>query len=116
MPFMVGFVSKMSIIEGAAQIGQPFFIVTLIASALLSLTYLVPVCYIAFTKRKVSPDFIDYPSGPVLQGEANKAMLIPLLLTACISILLGIMPNAGPHLLQLADMAARSIFEGGMIP
>ena len=96
MPFMVGFVSKMSIIEGAAEIGQPFFIVTLMASALLSLTYLVPVCYIAFSKRNINADFLDYPAGTVLEGEANKAMLIPLLLTACISILLGIMLNAGP--------------------
>ena len=113
MPFMVGFVSKMSIIEGAAEIGQPFFIVTLMASALLSLTVLVPVCYIAFSKRNINADFLDYPAGTVLEGEANKAMLIPLLLTACISILLGIMPNAGPHLLQLAEMAAQSIFQGG---
>ena len=114
MPFMVGFVSKMSIIEGAAKIGQPLFIVTLVASALLSLTYLVPVSYIAFTKRNVNPDFLAYPARSVLKGEANKAMLAPLLLTAAVSILLGVMPDAGPHLLQLAEMAAKSIFKGGM--
>lgn len=113
MPFMAGFVSKMSIIEGAAQMGKTFYIATLLASALLSLTYLIPVCYIAFTKRNVNGDFLDYPRGTVLQGEANKAMLVPLLLTAGVSILLGIMPDAGLHLLQLAEMAAQSIFEGG---
>lgn len=34
LPFMVGFVSKLSIIQGAAQAGEPLYIATLVASAL----------------------------------------------------------------------------------
>ena len=112
LPFMVGFVSKMSILQGAAQMGQPIFVATLIASALLSLTYLVPVCYIAFTTKDVNPAFEKYSMK--LDGEASKAMLIPLVITAAISILLGIVPDAGAQLYSLAEAAATSIFEGGL--
>ncbi len=112
MPFMVGFVSKMSILQGAAQIGQPVFIGTLVASALLSLTYLIPVGYIAFASRDINPAFASYSMK--LDGEANKAMLIPLVITAVISVILGFCPDAGAHLLTLAERAAETVFEGGL--
>lgn len=80
LPFMVGFVSKLSIIQGAAQAGEPLYIATLVASALLSLTYLIPVCYIAFTGKDVNPDFAGYDGS--LRGEASKPMVVPLVLTA----------------------------------
>ena len=112
LPFMVGFVSKMSILQGAAQTGQALFVATLVASALLSLTYLVPVVYIAFTSKDINPAFAPYTMS--LKGEASKAMLIPILITAGISILLGIVPDAGVQLYALAENAAASIFEGGL--
>jgi len=112
LPFMVGFVSKMSILQGAAQSGQMVFMVVLAASALLSLTYLVPVCYIAFTSRDVNPAFANYEMK--VDGEASKAMLVPLVITAVISVLLGIWPDAGAGLFTLAEQAAESIFEGGI--
>ncbi|MGN0659941.1 MAG: monovalent cation/H+ antiporter subunit D family protein [Emergencia sp.] len=114
LPFMVGFVSKLSIIQGAAQAGQPLFIATLIASALLSLTYLIPVCYIAFTGRDVNPDFAGY-DGRSLSGEASRPMLIPLLITAVLSIALGVFPDLGAHLQTFAQQAAAAIFEGGLL-
>lgn len=112
LPFMVGFVSKMSILQGAAQISQPIFIGTLVASAMLSLTYLIPVCYIAFASKNINPAFENYSMK--LDGEASKAMLIPLVITACISILLGIVPDAGAQLYSLAEAAANAIFKGGL--
>lgn len=111
LPFIVGFVSKISIIQGAAAAGQPLFIATLIASALLSLTYLVPVGYIAFAVKDINPDFRDYHM--TLEGEANKAMLTPIIITACIAVILGMAPNAGAGLFDLAQNAAESIFGGG---
>ena len=114
LPFMVGFVSKLSIIQGAAQAGQPLFIATLIASALLSLTYLIPVCYIAFTGRDVNPDFAGY-DGRSLTGEASRPMLLPLLITAVLSIALGVFPDLGAHLQTFAQQAAAAIFEGGLL-
>jgi multicomponent Na+:H+ antiporter subunit D len=108
LPFMVGFVSKMSILRGAAQMGQVFFILTLVASALLSLTYLIPVGYMAFSGERINPAFSGY--GMRLAGEASKPMLIPLVITAVLSILLGIMPDAGLQLFTLAGNASAAIF------
>ena len=39
-------------------------------------------------------------------------MLIPICVTATLSVILGIMPNFGPHLYDLATMAAESITQG----
>lgn len=102
-PFFVGFVSKASIIVGAVQTGRPVFVATLIASALLALTYLMPVVLIAFKKNVDNPDFRE-------RGEAAPAMLVPLVITAVISIVLGVFPNAGLQLFRLAMMAAESVF------
>ena len=102
-PFFAGFVSKANIIMGAVSMGRPVFVAALIASALLALTYLMPVVLIAFKKNVDNPDFAE-------RGEASAAMLVPLVITAVLSIVLGIAPNAGLHLLDLAYMAGNSIF------
>ncbi|MBQ6622789.1 MAG: monovalent cation/H+ antiporter subunit D family protein [Mogibacterium sp.] len=103
-PFFVGFVSKANIIMGAVSMGKPFFVATLIVSALLALTYLTPVVMIAFKRDTVNPEFTSY-------GEANYAMLIPLVITAVISIVLGLAPNFGLHLYDMALMAGNAIFD-----
>jgi len=108
LPFMAGFVSKMSIMEGAAEKGEIFFILTLAASALLSLTYLLPVGYAAFAGKKVNPEFASADFS--LTGEADLTMLIPLIATACISVALGIMPDLGVHFMELAQNAAAAVF------
>lgn len=113
LPFMAGFVSKMSILQGAAQAGKPLYAAVLIASALLSLTYLIPVTYIAFTGKNINPDFSVY-DGKSLTGEADIKMLAPLVLTAVFSVILGIMPDFGVKLLTFAEAAAAEIFEGGL--
>jgi len=102
-PFFAGFVSKANIIFGAVEMGKPIYVATLIASALLALAYLMPVVLVAFKKEIDNPDFRE-------KGEAAPAMLIPLMITAIISILLGIWPNLGLHLFDMALMAGNSIF------
>lgn len=102
-PGLVGFVSKASIIYGTVEVGKPLFAATFIASGLLALTYLMPVVYMAFKSDANNPEFATY-------GEANKAMLIPIVITACISIILGFCPNFALHLYDLACMAGKSIF------
>jgi multicomponent Na+:H+ antiporter subunit D len=105
MPFIIGFLSKWNLALGALQVGQPLFIAVLIGSALLGLSYLMPVAYLAFFKPNAKGEFKSY-------GEANKFMLIPICVTAALSVILGIVPNFGPHLYDLASMAAQSITQG----
>lgn len=102
-PFFVGFVSKANIIMGAVSMGRPFFVATLIVSALLALTYLMPVVLMAFKKDFYNSQFPSY-------GEASLPMLVPIVITTACSIILGIMPNFGLHLYDLAVMAGNAIF------
>ena len=102
-PFFVGFTSKANIIMGAISMGQPFFVATLIVSALLALTYLMPVVLMAFKR-----DF--YNSQFPVKKEASLPMLIPIMITAACSLILGVMPNFGLHLYDLAAMAGNAIF------
>lgn len=102
-PFFAGFVSKANIIRGAISMGEPFFVATLMVSALLAIAYLMPVVSISFRKGHINPEFVH-------KGEAAPAMLIPLVITAAIAMLFGIAPNAGLHLFKLAVMAGNSIF------
>ena len=102
-PFFAGFVSKANIIFGAVEAGKPLYVATLIVSALLALTYLMPVVFIAFKKDVVNPEFAE-------KGEADWKMLVPLVLTALIAIVLGVAPNFGLHLYDLAVMAGDAVF------
>lgn len=84
---------------------EPIYVAVLIISAMLSLGYLMPVSFNAFFRNNENGDFQKY-------GEASKMMLIPLCTTAVLAVVLGIMPNFGLHLFDLATMAAQSIIQG----
>lgn len=112
LPFIVGFVGKMNISQGAVQGGQGIFVAVLIVSALLSASYLLPITVMAFFQNEEKPK-----SKPGLQGrqscqEAPPAMLVPLVLTALFSVILGVFPNFGASFYDLAVMAANSIISG----
>lgn len=102
-PFFVGFISKANIIMGAISLGKPIYAATLLVSALLALTYLMPVVLIAFKRDVVNPEY-------AVRGEADQWMLVPLLTTAVLSVLLGLAPNLGPGLYDMAMMAGRAVF------
>lgn len=112
-PFFAGFVSKANIIMGAVDGNKPLFAATLVVSGLLAVVYLMPVIIVAFKRDPaevlvddeyiVNRDFAKY-------GEATKPMLIPLVITCIIAIILGVAPNFGLHLYDLAMMAGNSIF------
>ncbi len=110
LPFIVGFISKWNIALGALQGGKGIFIAVLIGSAMLSTAYLIPVVYMAFFKESVP----KIGHGHDSLGEANPAMLIPLLITAVCSLVLGVFPNAGARFYDLAVMAANSITGGNV--
>ncbi len=102
-PFFAGFVSKANIIMGAIEMGKPIYAATLIVSALLALTYLMPVVIVTFKKSPVNADFAE-------RGEASMAMLVPLVITCVVAILLGVCPNLGLHLYDLATMAGNAVY------
>ncbi len=103
MPLCVGFISKWNLALGALQAGQGVFLGVLILSGLLNIAYFFPIIHSAF--------FGD-PETPRQVSEAPPALWVPLALTATISLLLGIAPNAGVEFYQLAWKAAGSIAAG----
>ena len=86
-PPVAGFISKLYLLVGSLDAGAIGILVVLIASTLLNAAYFVPVVYSAF--------FGKVPAGDEHHhyGEAPLAMLIPLTLTALISVILGFYPD-----------------------
>ncbi len=85
-PPVGGFVSKWYLLVGALDAGSLLIIGVLICSTLLNTAYFAPVVYQAFFGRATSTDTEHF-------SEAPLAMVIPLSITALISVGLGIYPN-----------------------
>ena len=120
LPLLAGFVSKFNIIRGALMMGKPLFAAVLVAAALLALSYLIPVVRIFFGKSGGAENVASGADGvgvheQTAHRDAAPAMLIPAVITAAVSLILGIMPDAGPHLYDLAILAADAITGGGLI-
>jgi multicomponent Na+:H+ antiporter subunit D len=99
-PLFVGFVSKWNLGLGALQAGRGIFLVVLVISGLLNFAYFFPIVYSAFFGNKEQP--IRYDEAPII-------LWLPLAVTAAVSVLLGIYPNAGWDFYQLAWKAAESV-------
>jgi len=97
VPPLNGFTSKWYLCLGSFEAAQPWLAAVLVASGLLNVAYLWPIVYTAF---------FDAPDGDEQHGEARLPLLLPLVLTALASLVLGIWPDTGPHLWSLARSIA----------
>jgi multicomponent Na+:H+ antiporter subunit D len=86
-PPVGGFISKLYLIVGALDAGSIGILVVLVASSLLNAAYFAPVVYHAFFSPPAAED-ADHP-----YGEAPPAMLVPLCLTAAVSVIIGFCPD-----------------------
>ena len=98
IPLLVGFISKWNLGVGALAAGRGMFVAVLVISGLLNVAYFFPIVYDAFFKG---------PQAKV--AEARLSMSLPLALTAAAALLLGVFPDAGLSLYQLAWQAAGSV-------
>jgi multicomponent Na+:H+ antiporter subunit D len=98
VPPLNGFVSKWYLCLGSFEAHHGLLAVVLVVSGLLNLAYFFPIVYAAFFQH--SDQFEEY-------GEARPAMLVPLLVTATLSLVLGIWPNLGGRLWELALRVAQ---------
>ncbi|MBI9079343.1 MAG: monovalent cation/H+ antiporter subunit D family protein [Pseudodesulfovibrio sp.] len=87
MPPACGFVSKWYLVNGTLQAGQMPLLIALLASTALNAGYFVPILYRAFFKTASPEANIEQYS------EASKTMVIPLCITAFISVFLGLFPQ-----------------------
>lgn len=93
-PPVAGFVTKWYLLNGAMDAHSIGIIVVLLISTLLNAAYFAPVVYQAFFGK---PSEADVKHG---YGEASLAMVIPLSITAVISVAIGLYPNFFMHLVQ----------------
>jgi multicomponent Na+:H+ antiporter subunit D len=85
-PPVAGFISKLYLLVGALDAKAIGILVVLVASTLLNAAYFVPVVYHGFFGQPPA-------DGHHHHGEAPLALVIPLCLTAAISVLLGLYPD-----------------------
>jgi multicomponent Na+:H+ antiporter subunit D len=99
LPSLAGFVSKWNLGVGALTAGEPVFLAVLVLSGVLNIAYFFPIVRTAF-----------FGGNPAISSdEAHPSMTLPLALTALAAVALGVYPDAGLHLYELAWQAAQSI-------
>lgn len=104
IPPLNGFISKWYLGQGALEGGKPFALIVLLLSGLLNAGYFIPIIYKAFFNSTQSYNQFK---------EASPFLLVPLLLTAFFSILIGLFPDLLFCFYSIASSISRSIF-GGM--
>jgi multicomponent Na+:H+ antiporter subunit D len=101
LPPMGGFVSKTYLVLGAADAGDLVFAAVLLSSGLFTVAYLFPIVYRAF--------FVA-PKGDTTQRDASAFMVVPLSVTAIVSLALGLGDVFGMY--DISTTVAASVIGG----
>lgn len=108
MPLFAGFLSKWNLGLGALETAHPVYLFVLVLSGLLNFAYFFPIVHAGFFRGE---------SRAIRFAEPSAALWLPLAATAAISVVLGLYPDAGLALYQLAWRAAESLVgEGQAVP
>jgi multicomponent Na+:H+ antiporter subunit D len=105
IPPINGFVSKWFIGIGTLESGEIIALIVLLVSGLLNVAYFFPILHRAFFRS--SEDFVSY-------NEASPLMVVPIVMTALMSVVLGLWPNFLVHFYDLALAVSRSVIGGGL--
>jgi len=100
VPPINGFISKWQLGLGSLQAGEVLPLAVLVLSGLMNAGYFAPIIYRAFLKKSA------VPYGP---GEASPAMVLPIVITALLSLLWGLNPDLFFHFYSLAAAISGSI-------
>lgn len=103
MPPVGGYITKWFLLLGAAELHEMVLVAVLLVSAVLNAAYFFPVIYAAFFKK---------PDHELKYKEAPLTMLVPLTLTAIISIIIGIWPDAPGMFLDIVNIAVANVTGG----
>jgi multicomponent Na+:H+ antiporter subunit D len=106
IPGLSGFISKFFLSRGAIQAGDMVSLFIMLGASLLTAAYLLPVVRIAFFPGPRS-DGQEYSRE---RAEAPMAMLIPLLVTAALVVVFGVLPPAIGAQYDLASLVAGRVF------
>jgi len=84
---VAGFVSKWYLLNGAFDAGSVGIIIVLLVSTVLNTAYFAPVVYAGFFGKASAADTKHK------YAEAHPALVIPLVITAAISLIIGLYPG-----------------------
>ncbi len=98
LPPTGGFYSKWNLILGTLEAQQAIFMVVLLISSFLNAFYFLPIVYQGFFGKSEDEEDPDAVSSI---HEANLCLLIPLLITALLSIVLFFYPTVFIRLIQI---------------
>ena len=105
VPPLSGFVSKWYLALGSVEAGELVFLAVLLISSVLNAAYFLPVTYVAFFGTEEPVD--EPPEEPPESGRTIREIplvTIPLVVTAALSLLMGIYPD---YFLTLAEGVVR---------
>jgi multicomponent Na+:H+ antiporter subunit D len=112
IPGMSGFVSKFFLARGAIEAGDMVSLAVMLGASLLTATYLLPIVRIAFFPGTRALGGRGSGAPRARRREARPALLVPLLITAVLVVVFGMVPPAfGVQYELAADIAAR-VFGG----
>ncbi|MBU8910872.1 MAG: monovalent cation/H+ antiporter subunit D family protein [Desulfobacterales bacterium] len=97
LPPSGGFYSKWNLILGTLEAQQTIFMLVLLVSSFLNAFYFLPIVYKGFFGKSEEED----GNAPVKIAEANLCLVIPLMITAIISIVLFFYPTVFVNLIKV---------------
>jgi multicomponent Na+:H+ antiporter subunit D len=103
IPPIFGFTSKFLLGAGTLEAGQWVGLFILLTSGILNVAYFFPIIHRVFFRK--SDQFAKY-------GEASPLMLVPILITATLSVVFGLLPNLWFHFYDLAQTITNSVLGG----
>ena len=106
-PPLSGFVSKWYLGLGMLEVDQPLYLIILLGGALLAAVYLLPIVYVAYFKAP--PATADVDESPKTR-EARATMLVPTIVAAGLSVVLGLAAATPGLPASLARLAATGFF------
>ena len=104
IPPINGFFSKWHLILGSLEGDMIIPAIVLIVSGLLNVGYFFPILYRAYFNKG---------EGLEKYGEASPFMVVPIVITATLSVLFGLFPNLFFNFFDIAVLVSESLFNGG---
>ena len=105
IPPLNGFVSKWYLVLGSLEGEMLIPVFILVISGLLNVGYFFPIIQRAYF-RKGDESLSNY-------GEASPFMVVPIMITAVLSLIFGIFPDLFFHFYEIAGNVASTLFKGG---
>lgn len=106
LPPVNGFISKWYLCLGAIEAKEMVFLFVLLTSALLDVAFFFPIIYSSFFKKPKEDVKAHFDEAPMF-------MVVPLILTAIISVILGVYPDAFVRFLSITSIAVKNILGVG---